>query len=195
MNRILRAIKYGANKMEGMKRKKNERDYFTDHCMRLLGYVACDPLLEGDEDAAIIIILHDVVEDCTNNDTDEERQVLYDEITELFGSGVQKGVHDLTDEFTKKRHPDKNRQQRQALELERQKKIYDRSKRLKLWDRYANLQDMLEVGDNNRTYARESWDMGYYLSDPYNFIVAIKVMTLAAKMRDNCKNNLTPART
>ena len=102
----------------------------------------------------------------------------------MFGPDVQRGVHDLTDEYTKARHPDLNRRQRKEKELERQKKIYDRSKRLKLWDRYANLQDMLEVGDHNRTYARESWDMGFHLSDPNNFHVAIKVLTLAATMRD-----------
>lgn len=182
MNRILKAIRYAAEKHEGQKRKNNGRDYFTDHCMRLLSYVACDSVLAGDEDAAIVIICHDVVEDCTENDTSGEREVLYFEIEALFGQSVRIGVAALTNEYTTKRYPELNRRQRKDKELERQKKMNSWLKRLKLHDRYANLQDFVEAGDNNTTYARESWEMGYHLSDSDNFVNAARVMTLAAKM-------------
>ena len=182
MNRILKAIRYAAEKHEGQKRKNNGRDYFTDHCMRLLSYVACDPVLAGDEDAAIVIICHDVVEDCTENDTDTERVALYTEIESLFGQCVRIGVAALTDEYTTKRYPELNRRKRKDKELERQKKMSSWLKRLKLYDRYANLQDMVEFGDNNTTYARESWHMGYHLSDSDNFSIAAKVLTLSAEV-------------
>lgn len=183
-NKLLLAIKWASEKMDGKKRKKNNRDYFTDHCMRLLGLVSRDPKYGDDEDAAIIIVCHDVVEDCTENDTDDEREELYAEITDLFGLWVMEGVHDLTDEFTKKRHPDKNRAKRKGLELERQKGIRDRSKCLKLYDRYINLCDLIESNDWNMTYARESWEMGFHLSDQDNFYIAIKVLERAAFIRD-----------
>ncbi len=183
-NKLLVAIQWASKKMDGMKRKKNNRDYFTDHCMRLLGLVARDPKYGEDEDAAIIIVCHDVVEDCTENETDDERHELYDEIADLFGLSVMEGVHDLTDEFTKKRHPEKNRAKRKELELERQKDIRDRSKCLKLYDRYINLGDMIESGDWNMVTARESWDMGFHLSDPDNWYIAIKVLERAAFIRD-----------
>jgi len=188
-NNLLTAIAYGSVKMEGITRKFNGRDYFRDHCMRLLANVACDPVLGDDEDAAIIIVLHDVVEDCTENETDEERQVLYDEITELFGHNVTIGVMELTDEYTKARHPEKNRRQRKELELERQKGISDRGKRLKLHDRNVNLEDTLAEEDWNMTYAQESWDLGFNLSDPENFCIASKVLAKAALLRDKCNEN------
>lgn len=184
MNRILKAIRYAAEKHKGQKRKDNGRDYFTDHCMRLLSHVACDPVLAGDEDAAIVIICHDVVEDCTKNETNDERDALYTEIEALFGQHVRIGVAALTDEYTTKRYQLWNRRKRKDKELERQKQISPWLKRLKLYDRQANLQDFAEAGDHNTTYARESWEMGYHLSEAGNFVNAAKVMTLAAEMRD-----------
>ncbi len=179
-NKLLAAIQWASKKMDGKKRKKNNRDYFTDHCMRLLGLVARDPKYGDDEDAGIIIVCHDVVEDCTKNDTDDERQELYDEIANLFGQSVMEGVHDLTDEFTKKRHPEKNRAKRKELELERQTVIRNRSKCLKLYDRLVNLDDLIESEDWNMPYARESWDLGVCLSYMDNFYIAIKVLQRAA---------------
>lgn len=185
MNRVLEAIAYAESMMKGLKRKHNGRDYFRDHCMKLLADVASDPVLKGDEDAAIIIINHDVVEDCTENDTDEEREAIYQDLMD-FGTGVVRGVKELTDEYTKKRHPDKNRRERKALELKRLCGISDRGKHLKLYDRNLNLDDTIAEADWNMTYAQESWDIGFHLASVDNNHVAAQVMAKAAFLRDKC---------
>jgi hypothetical protein len=187
MNKLLDAITWASIKHDGQLRKKNLRPYFTDHCMRLLAHVARDPVYGEDGDAAIIIVCHDVVEDCTEDDTDEERQVLYDELYVLAGQNVVNGVAELTNEFTKKRYPKRNRAERKRAELSRLKLISDRGMVLKLYDRHANLCDMIESKDWNKTYALETWNMAYELSavlareDRLDLI--IKVLTCASQIR------------
>ncbi len=188
-NNILKMIKYASEAHEGQVRKHNGRPYFNDHSLRLMGHLASDPKYGKDEEAALIILAHDVVEDCSDGHSDIARQVRYDEITSKFGRVITEGVHDLTDEFTKGRYPDLNRAKRKAKELNRLRGTQDRSKTLKLYDRWVNLTDSLADRDFNVTYARESWDMAYHLSDPENFYIAIKVLILAAEIRDKARKS------
>ncbi len=187
MNRLLDAIAWASIKHEGQLRKKNLRPYFTDHCMRLLAHVARDPVYGRDEESAIIIVCHDVVEDCTKNDTDEERAFLYDQIYVRFGQSIVNGVSELTNEFTKKRYPDMNRAARKAAELDRLEGIGERGKVLKMYDRHANLCDMIESEDWNMTYARETWEMAFRLLSPENFDLGVSVLKCAAKIRDKAR--------
>ena len=187
MNKILKAIEYAADKHKGQLRKANHRPYFEDHCLRLFGRVALDPNLKG-EVPGIIILCHDVVEDCSKSDSDEDREVLYQEISDLFGSVVKRGVKYLTDEFTKARYPDLNRAKRTYNEQMRLRFAPNMIKLLKLYDREINLQDLIADEDYNKTYAKESLDLAMILSNDKNSYQAIKVLTLAAWLHE-CTHN------
>lgn len=183
-NNILRMIRYASKAHEGQVRKHNGRPYFNDHCLRLMGHLANDSKYGKDEEAALIILAHDVVEDCSVSDADTHRKVRYDEIENKFGLVIAEGVGDLTDEYTKERYLAWNRAKRKDAELKRLCGIRDRSKTLKLYDRWVNLTDLIADRDFNVTYARESWDMAYHLSDPDNLYIAVKVLVLAAEVQD-----------
>ena len=187
MSNLAKMIRYASVKHQNQKRRTG-RPYFRDHCLALLEGVCNDWTYGDDEIAHLIILGHDIVEDCTENDTDEERQVLYTEIRDLFGSDVAVGIGELTNEFTKKRYPDMNRRKRKAAELKRLRGISDRGKVLKLYDRRINLQDMVDVEDRNITYAQESWDLAFALGSQNNHQVSILVTTLAARLRDRKAN-------
>lgn len=184
MSNLTNMIRYAHLKHKGQVRKTNGRPYFHDHCLRLLEDISLDPNLVNDPTAALIIVGHDVVEDCTENDTDDERYVLYEEIADRFGEAVQYGIFELTDEYTKARYPDLNRAQRIDRELKRLAKISERGKILKFYDRRANLQDLIADKDYNTNYARESLKLVCRLSTLDNFHVGLTVLTLANTILD-----------
>lgn len=155
MSKLLKAIRYAKQKHKGQIRKNNGQDYFMAHCLKLLSYVACDKTYGKDRDAGIIILCHDVVEDCSKSDSDKDRAVTYGEIKFSFGHAVQEGVYELTDEYTKERYPNDNRATRKMAEHTRLSGISDRSKALKLHDIRANLEDYISDGDWNTTLAKE----------------------------------------
>lgn len=183
---LAQAIKYATEKHQNQRRKHIQRP-FIEHPITVMRYVIIDRNYGGDEIAAMIAVLHDVVEDCTD-ESDGERGILYTEINDLFGAPVQQGVHELTNEYTKSRYPDWNREKRKDKEVERLMGISDRGRTIKLYDRLANLEDTIE-GANvapkfTKMFAKESWDLGFYISNPENTYIAAQVMTLAAKLRD-----------
>lgn len=195
---LARAIQYATEKHTGQVRKYTGEP-FIRHPLRVMAAVASDREYGGDERAAMIAVLHDVVEDCTENETDFEREVLYQEILDNFGLSVQIGVVELTNEFTSKRHPKKNRAKRKKLEFERLRGISDRGKVTKLYDRQDNLEDTIRAWEVavtkddrealkqrkfNETFARESWELGFALASHDNAHISGRVMTLAAKLRD-----------
>lgn len=181
---IPKMIRYASAMHGDQKRKKNGRPYFRDHCLGLLEDVCKDPVYGDDRIAHLIILGHDIVEDCTDNDTDEEREALDKEIVDMFGEPVAWGIQELTDEFTKARHPDMNRRERKDAELKRMSKISDRGKVLKLYDRRANLYDMIESEDWNSTYAEESWIMAFRLATDESYEIAKEVASLAVRLKD-----------
>ena len=187
MSDLTKMIRYATIKHGDQKRKKNGRPYCHDHCLKLLQSICVDPVLGYDDDAALIIVGHDIVEDCTENDTDEERDALYLEITCMFGNNVCTGIRELTNEYTKARYPNQNRAKRKERELKRLIGISDRSKTLKLYDRLINLEDSIADEDWNKTYAQESWNIGNSLNTIENAHVAIKVLTLAIAIQERCK--------
>lgn len=186
-NKLIEAIQYGATKSKGQKRKHNKRDYFEDHPMRLLSRVANDPFLEHSSYAMTTIVLHDVVEDATQNDTDAERDILYAEINVQFGEVVADGVFDLTNEYTKKRYPGLNRATRLKLEFERLSEIGLVTKLLKLHDRSLNLDDTFESGDISDRYAKESLDLWVALGMGYAYPISCAVREKALRMGKKAK--------
>jgi len=185
MTMIPQMIRYASRMHHGQKRKKNGRPYFRDHCLGLLEDICNDRFLGDDEEAHLIILGHDIVEDCTLDDTDEQRAPLYEDIAETFGHEVELGIAELTNRFSKKRYPRMNRRTRKSYELKRLANISDRGKILKLYDRRANLRDMIEAKDFRIGYAQESWELGYTLSTAENSYIAVQVMALCAEIRDN----------
>lgn len=74
--------------------------------------------------------LHDTIED---TEADEET------LRSLFGHKVAGLVAELTNQFTKEAHPDKNRKTRKRLEFERLAGVSREAKLLKMLDRISNL--------------------------------------------------------
>jgi (p)ppGpp synthase/HD superfamily hydrolase len=153
---LSRMIRFATHQHGTQTRKKNGRPYVHDHCLKLLQRVCCDYHFIDDEAAKLIIVGHDIVEDCTENDTDDERSDLYRLIANKFSAEVSNGIRELTNEYTKKRYPELNRRKRKEKEFARLAWISVRGKRLKLHDRLLNLQDSLADKDYNKTYADES---------------------------------------
>lgn len=181
MSRLLKAISWASEMHKDQVRKFNGKDYFEDHCMRLLVRVSHDPNYGQDEDAGIIIVCHDVVEDCTEDDMDFQRDVFYGYISELFGDEVRDGIYALTNEFTKARYPNFDRGYRKARELERLKRISLRSKILKLYDRIINLEDILGE-DDAAYYGRESLELADALACEWTKYLTWKVRKLSIQL-------------
>lgn len=198
---LAKAIQYATEKHQLQKRKHMQVP-FIDHPLRVMHYVCQDPQFGGDDMAAIIAVLHDVVEDCTG-ETDEEREVLYAEITELFevmtyrppsrlGDEITRGVHELTNEYTNARYPDLNRKQRKEKEIKRLKGITDRGKIIKLYDRLANLEDTIRCASETQKFtmkfAQESWDLAFALASHDNAYISSRVMSVAYQLKQIVQN-------
>jgi len=186
MSNLLQAIRYANQKHKGQYRKNNGRPFIT-HPLEVMCLIADDDKYGGDEISAIIAVLHDVVEDCSNNDSNESRHDLYVEIKDMFGLTVAGGVRELTNEFTHLRHPDMNRKMRKDAELKRLLGICPRSLTIKLYDRFVNIRDTVESKDWNITYAVESWLLASKIADPDTYHIAIKIMRLATKIAQKAK--------
>ena len=74
--------------------------------------------------------LHDVLEDTTVDSF---------ALAGIFGEDVASLVVELTNQFTKEDHPDKNRRTRKRLEFERLATVSREAKVLKMLDRISNL--------------------------------------------------------
>jgi len=185
MSKLQEAIYYAADAHRSQVRKHSALDYFEYHSLILFSRVLQDPV-HGGEEAGLIMLCHDVVEDCSENDSDEARAIHYREIQVRFGLAVYRGVHDLTDEYTKKRHPKLNRRQRKDKERKRLAKTPARSQLLKLYDREINLEDSIRDGACNLNYARESWQLASALSNIENAYQACRVFTLAMQLQEMC---------
>lgn len=182
---LAKAIRYATKKHELQKRKDMQVP-FIDHPMRVMHYVIQDTVYGGDDTAASISICHDVVEDCSKDETDEARIVVYHEIEEICGPSVRRGVHALTNEYTKSRHPKWNRAKRKEMEIKRLLNIDDCFRTIKLYDCLCNLEDTIRCANVHpkftRLFAKESWDLAYALATPENHHVSGLVMVLATQL-------------
>ncbi len=178
------AIEYATEK-HGDQKRKFSGHLFIVHPLRVMAHVMLDRYYKNDLFAPIVAVLHDVEEDCTG-DSDEERLVLSDEIACIFGEAVRISVDELTNEYTHERHPSMNRELRKSLEFARLTEVSDRSKTIKLYDRIANLTDMVECfGDARKfahMYAKESWQLATCIGTIENEYLVSEVLRLSAKL-------------
>lgn len=186
MSKLLQAIQYATKKHKGQYRKKNGRPFIT-HPLEVMCLIADDSRYGGNETSAIIAVLHDVVEDCSDNDSNDSRNDLYDEIAKMFGLSVFAGIRDLTNEYTHFRYPNMNREARKEAEVKRLLETSHWSKTIKLYDRLVNIQDMVSDKDWNMTYAKESWLLASELARPDTYHIAVKILRLAAKIIQKAK--------
>lgn len=142
---ILRAARFAADAHRGQTRKNSETPYIV-HPGRVAMAATLHPA--GTPELVAAAWLHDTLED-----TD----ATYAELLDQFGSRVADVVRELTNQFDKAQHPDKNRRQRKALETERLAGVSREAKILKLLDRRDNLED--RPGDEPgflQLYAKET---------------------------------------
>ena len=104
--------------------------------------------------------LHDVVEDTEWTKEDIERE---------FDSDIALMVDELTNQFKKTDHPDKNRAERKKLEHIRLKEVSPKSKVIKAIDRIDNLLDVTVTAKKKwlLRYADESQDLADKLAMPF----------------------------
>jgi (p)ppGpp synthase/HD superfamily hydrolase len=127
------------------KRKDNVRPYFVhleDVARRLIAVGVTD------EDVIVAAYGHDSLEDLPKNPAEFEK--LLTELRIMFGFRATDFILELTDQFTKKKHPDKNRATRKQLERERYATFSPGAKLVKLADIAANLSDTSEVLENGK---------------------------------------------
>jgi len=181
---LTRAIKYATECHSLQKRKFTGRPYI-EHPLRVMAHVMLDRQYKNDTVAHVIAVCHDIVEDCAGS-SNTERENISNEIGRLFHEEVQWGVHELTNEWTHERHPRMGRADRKRAEFNRLTHILHRSKIIKLYDRIANLTDMIEnFGDARKfahIYAQESWRLGTVLGDIENEYLSSEVLRLSAKL-------------
>lgn len=120
-----------AHESIGQTRKYGGRRYYT-HPLAVAAL--CHTVPGCDEGVFTAACLHDVLEDVApKNPTYDARWIANE-----FGADVLNLVSELTNEFTKERYPDLNRNQRKAKECNRIATISDRAKIVKRADLYHN---------------------------------------------------------
>jgi guanosine-3',5'-bis(diphosphate) 3'-pyrophosphohydrolase len=130
----------------GQRRKATNTPY-TEHLAEVAGLVAQSG---GDEGQIAAAWLHDVVEDTP---------VPLSHVRLVFGPEVANLVRELTDEFTKQKFPDLNRNQRKAKEAARLGSISDRAKTIKYADFVSNLRSISRLEPKfGKVYTKEVAD-------------------------------------
>jgi len=135
-DRLDKAILFSklAHEAIGQKRKYTGEPYFN-HPLRVMKLVAS--VLPDDEDAQIVALLHDVVED-----THISLTLIRDE----FGTRVERGVFALTDTPTVEGGP--NRKERKKLDRERLSKAEGWVQTVKVADMIDNTSSIAEHDPN-----------------------------------------------
>jgi (p)ppGpp synthase/HD superfamily hydrolase len=135
-HRLDKAILFSklAHEAIGQKRKYTGEPYFN-HPLRVMKLVAS--VLPDDEDAQIVALLHDVVED-----THISLTLIRDE----FGTRVERGVFALTDTPTVEGGP--NRKERKKLDRERLSKAEGWIQTVKVADMIDNTSSIAEHDPN-----------------------------------------------
>ncbi len=114
------------------------------------------------DEVGAIIWGHDLIEDTKKN----AKVITYDIILSEFTKGVADGILDLTNVYTPDNFPDLNREVRKQKECDRIAQIPNRSKFIKLCDRF----------DNITSYEREDPEWGvkhFYLPETELLLTAL----------------------
>lgn len=129
-----------ATEAHGDQKRKYTFEPYIEHPKRVAETVRSVP---HTSEMIYAAYLHDVVEDTP---------VSLEEIEKRFGKEVAQLVSELTDEYVKENYQHLNRKQRKKKEVERQAKISDQAKTIKLADVIDNTKDIVK---NDRDFARK----------------------------------------
>lgn len=138
----------------------------------------------GSEEMVAAAHLHDFLEDVVPQLEAERRFNQLKAFEKRYYSlpiTVRNMVNELTDEYTKKRHPDLNRKERKAKERERLAKISVEAKTIKLADLINNTSDIVTNDPNfARTYLSEKLDLLPYLAEGHPALLNRAAWQIAA---------------
>ena len=145
MNKLQRAHLVALVAHEGQFRKYNNVPYVI-HCLNVYHIVAD---YTKNEDVWAAALLHDTVEDTNVTQT---------LLTTLFGGQVSHLVYELTNVFTSASYPDKNREERFKMELDRLATISSDAQTIKYADLIDNTNDIVKHDkDFASVYLSEKW--------------------------------------
>ncbi|MFC2103969.1 HD domain-containing protein [Bacteroidota bacterium] len=129
---IIEAISFAAERHKAQLRKGENKIPYINHPIRVAEILTkCG---ENDSELIVAALLHDVIEDTTNNE--HEIKELSDVILNKFGDTVLLTVLEVSDN---KSLPVEERKRLQVMHTP---KLSDRSKKLKIADKISNIQDI-----------------------------------------------------
>lgn len=126
------AFKFAREAHKGQTRRDGVRSYFDGHLVTVRDILAS---VTQNEDLLSASLLHDYLEDVPRAQASD---------LDPFGQVIKELVIELTDEFTKARHPALNRATRKGLERERYARMSGGAQLIKMADIAANLSDLDE---------------------------------------------------
>jgi guanosine-3',5'-bis(diphosphate) 3'-pyrophosphohydrolase len=130
---ILKASELAAARHKGQFRKGADKSPYINHPIQVAELLANDA---DEKDPALLAaaILHDVVEDTV--ETDDEKEELIRNMTEIFGEEIISIVLEVTD--------DKNleKQERKRLQVEHAPHLSVKARKLKIADKIMNVRDI-----------------------------------------------------
>ncbi|HEX2974835.1 MAG TPA: HD domain-containing protein [Bacteroidales bacterium] len=130
---ILRALEFAARRHRKQFRKGEDKSPYINHPIQVASLLANEG---GVSDPVLLAgaILHDVIEDTV--DSEEEKNELINEISELFGDEILSLTLEVTD--------DKNlrKVERKRIQIEDAPTKSDNAKKLKIADKILNVRDI-----------------------------------------------------
>lgn len=131
---IFEALHFAANRHKNQKRKGADYAPYINHLIHVAKLLVQVGGI-NDTDLIIAAILHDVIEDTVNNET--EQNGLTELINQKFGEKVLKIVLEVTDEKSLPKHI------RKKLQVVETPKKSEEAKTLKIADKISNLMDII----------------------------------------------------
>ena len=138
MDDILQKVTEFARQAHGDQQRKFVEEPYVNHLVRVK-----ETCKQYSSDIAILsaALLHDVLEDTTVT-REEIKKFLLPLLNEQKTMRTVKLVEELTDVYTKKKHPDWNRRKRKSKEAERLSKISSDAQTIKYADIFDNSLDV-----------------------------------------------------
>ena len=134
---LLKAAEFAARKHQHQRRKDADASPYINHPLAVAGVLAVEAG-ECDETLLAAALLHDTIEDT---------ETTFDELCELFGTGVARLVSEVTDD---KSLP---KQARKELQVKHAGAASDQAKQLKVADKICNIRDI--VGNPPADWSRQ----------------------------------------
>lgn len=130
---ILKALEFAARRHRTQFRKGEDKSPYINHPIQVANLLANEA---GENDPVLLIaaILHDVIEDTVNSQ--QEKQELINQISEIFGEQVLSLTLEVTDDKSLEK------QERKRLQVEQALHKSDKAKKLKIADKIMNVRDI-----------------------------------------------------